>query len=75
MGCIMERLPQGTVKEEMGTKGQRKFSPMVTSMVESGGFMKFYTFLYAGTQTHKHSSLGSYYSVTTDNGLPESTGE
>lgn len=36
MGCIMERLPQGTVKEEMGTEGQRKFSPMVTSMVESG---------------------------------------
>lgn len=66
--------PQYRVKEEMGTEGQRKFSTMVTSMAESGSFMKFYTFLYAGV--HKYSSLGSYYSIIiTDNGLPESTGE
>lgn len=52
MSCIMKGLPQHRVKEEMGTEGQRKFSPMVTSMVESEGFMKFYIFLYAGT--HKY---------------------
>ena len=44
-------LLQGRVKEEMGMEGQRKFSPMVTSVVEAGVSMKFYALLHAGTQT------------------------
>lgn len=37
----MKGLPQGRVNEEMGTEGQKKFSPMVTSMVELGAPRNF----------------------------------
>lgn len=54
-------------------KGQRTFSPMVTSVVKTGVSKKFYALLQQGLRL-KYSSLGNYCSVITDNALPESTG-